>query len=81
MVNVRLTAVAGPNTAAVWKDVEFSGISEILACGKVQCEQVPARVGLQPHQAEAWSGRDRTQTSSCAWPLNVAANAGVKINP
>ncbi|SDK88069.1 hypothetical protein SAMN05428953_12250 [Mesorhizobium muleiense] len=35
MVNVRLTAAAGPNTAAVWKDVEFSGISGILACGKV----------------------------------------------
>ncbi|CAH2397837.1 hypothetical protein MES5069_180116 [Mesorhizobium escarrei] len=44
-------------------------------------EQVPARAGLQPHQAEAWSGRDRTQTSGRAWPLNVAASAGVKINP
>jgi hypothetical protein len=46
MVNVRLTPAAGPNTAAVWKDVEFSGIPVILACGKVQWEQVPARAIL-----------------------------------
>lgn len=39
MVNVRLTPAAGPNTAAVWNGVEFSGIPGIWLVEKRGCKE------------------------------------------
>lgn len=50
MVNVRLTPAADPNTAAVWKGVEFSGIPRIWLGGRARrrerskCRRVQARL-------------------------------------